>query len=605
MFGGFDMSHGLLLIDKEEGVTSRDVDNEIKKKFHVKSVGHLGTLDPFATGLLVIGLGEGTKMFSYLNDDRKTYIATLKLGEKTDTGDKTGKLIERMSFNNLSNEKIIDVLNSFKGIQLQIPPSYSAKHIDGKRAYDLAREGKEVVLKPQKIEIYSIELIESENDIVVFKCDVSKGTYIRTLGEDIAKRLGTVGHLTGLRRVTVGDFDVSKAKKIDEVNENDIIPVYKSIKESSLFFVDESNEKIILNGNKFKNDSIKSNYFFSFNKIGKLVNFYERDGEEFKCLRGFGISYKNVPVYRLSTLNEIKNDGNGIALAIGEFDCLHKGHLNVLEKLKKSKLKKYVLSFSDDFKTRIRGSNPDFIMSTNNKVDDIKKLGFIDGIIVLDYDENLVKLNPNEFIDNIIKPINTKEIYIGTDFTFGYKGIGKPTDFINQGFKVDIVDLITDNNYKISTTLCKSKLKDGLLEDYVDLCSHYYSFESTVLHGFKEGRKIGFPTLNMSPLNGQIIPKNGVYKTYTIVDGIMYHSMTNIGVHPTINKLDKPIIETTILDNFNKDVYGQKIRIIFERAIREETKFDSIFELKNQLKIDEDICSEGILDLSISDYPLL
>ena len=100
--------------------------------------------------LLVIGLGEGTKMFSYLNDDRKTYIATLKLGEKTDTGDKTGKLIERMSFNNLSNEKIIDVLNSFKGIQLQIPPSYSAKHIDGKRAYDLAREGKKVVLKPQK-----------------------------------------------------------------------------------------------------------------------------------------------------------------------------------------------------------------------------------------------------------------------------------------------------------------------------------------------------------------------------------------------------------------------------------------------------------------------
>lgn len=260
------MSHGLLLIDKEEGVTSRDVDNEIKKKFHVKSVGHLGTLDPFATGLLVIGLGEGTKMFSYLNDDRKTYIATLKLGEKTDTGDKTGKLIERMSFNNLSNEKIIDVLNSFKGIQLQIPPSYSAKHIDGKRAYDLVREGKEVVLKPQKIEIYSIELIESENDIVVFKCDVSKGTYIRTLGEDIAKRLGTVGHLTGLRRVTVGDFDVSKAKKIDEVNENDIIPVYKSIKESSLLFVDESNEKIILNGNKFKNNSIKSNYFFSFNK---------------------------------------------------------------------------------------------------------------------------------------------------------------------------------------------------------------------------------------------------------------------------------------------------------------------------------------------------
>lgn len=104
-------------------------------------------------------------------------------------------------------------------------------------------------------------------------------------------------------------------------------------------------------------------------------------------------------------------------------------------------------------------------------------------------------------------------------------------------------------------------MKDGLLEDYVDLCSHYYSFESTVLHGFKEGRKIGFPTLNMSPLNGQIIPKNGVYKTYTIVDGIMYHSMTNIGVHPTINKLDKPIIETTILDNFNKDVYGQKLEL--------------------------------------------
>ena len=216
------MLDGIFLIDKEAGLTSRKVDNIIGKRYGTHAVGHLGTLDPFATGLLIVAINKGTKLLTYLSDGDKTYEATLKLGQKTSTGDLEGEVVEEKEIPSISKAKLDEVLHSFLGKSKQIPPKFSAIKVNGVPMYKATLQGKEVELKPRDITIYSIEG-NIEGNLIHFTAKVSKGTYIRTLGEDIAEKLGTVGHLISLRRLTVGDISVDQAKKIDDLKDEDII----------------------------------------------------------------------------------------------------------------------------------------------------------------------------------------------------------------------------------------------------------------------------------------------------------------------------------------------------------------------------------------------
>ena len=216
------MLDGIFLIDKEAGLTSRKVDNILGKRYGTHAVGHLGTLDPFATGLLIVAINKGTKLLTYLNDGDKVYEATLLLGKKTSTGDLEGEVVEEKEVPAISKEKLDGVLQSFLGKSQQIPPKYSAIKVNGVPMYKAALQGKEVELKPRDITIYSIKG-DIQGNQIHFIAKVSKGTYIRTLGEDIAEKLGTIGHLISLRRLTVGDISVKQAKKIDDIKDDDII----------------------------------------------------------------------------------------------------------------------------------------------------------------------------------------------------------------------------------------------------------------------------------------------------------------------------------------------------------------------------------------------
>ena len=209
---------GLILINKQKGFTSHDVVNVIRKKLNTKKVGHTGTLDPNATGVLPILIEKGTKISKYLMEHDKTYIATLKLGEKTDTGDSEGQVIEEKSIpKDLRKEDINDVLQSFLGKQKQLPPMYSAIKINGKKLYEYAREGKEVKIEPRNIEIYKIELLEYQNNKIKFEVECSKGTYIRTLCEDISQKLGTVGYMEELQRTKVNTFKIEDSILLDDI----------------------------------------------------------------------------------------------------------------------------------------------------------------------------------------------------------------------------------------------------------------------------------------------------------------------------------------------------------------------------------------------------
>ena len=215
------MLDGIIILNKQKGCTSHDVVAKTKRLLKEK-VGHTGTLDPNATGVLPLLVGQGTKLSAYLIAHDKEYIATLKLGEKRDTADSEGATIEKrqIDYNVLQKEKVEQVLKSFIGKQEQIPPMYSAIKINGKKLYEYARKNESVKLKPRNIEIYQMDLIDIIKDTIVFKVQCSKGTYIRSLCEDIAEKLDTVGYMKELKRTKVGKFDINDSITTEELEQN-------------------------------------------------------------------------------------------------------------------------------------------------------------------------------------------------------------------------------------------------------------------------------------------------------------------------------------------------------------------------------------------------
>ena len=262
---------GVIIINKQKNFTSHDVVNVIRKKLNIKKVGHTGTLDPNATGVLPILVGKATKISKYLIEHDKTYIATIKLGEKTDTGDNEGQVIEeKLVPPDLKKEDINNVLQSFLGKQKQVPPMYSAIKINGKKLYEYAREGKEVKLEAREIEIYKIQLLEYKNSKIKFEVECSKGTYIRTLCEDIAKKLGTVGYMEKLQRTKVNNFKIGDSVLLDDITlenvEEDLIKIEEVFKEKDKIELDNKKLELFLNGVKLTYDLPKDIYRIYNNK---------------------------------------------------------------------------------------------------------------------------------------------------------------------------------------------------------------------------------------------------------------------------------------------------------------------------------------------------
>ena len=271
--------NGILVINKESNMTSRDVVNILTKEFNTKKIGHTGTLDPLAEGVLVICIGKYTKLCDLLTSKYKEYIATIKLGIKTDTADITGKVIEKKDFN-VTQEQIIEVLNSFKGESIQQVPIYSAVKVRGKKLYEYAREGKEVELPKRTINITDIELISFNNDEIVFKSTVSKGTFIRSLIEDICTKLNTVGTMSKLIRTKQGNFRVEESYTLDDIKNNNykLLSLEEVLKDMESIDIDESLLKPVNNGaviNKiFKGDKACLKYD---NKIIAIYKTYDKD----------------------------------------------------------------------------------------------------------------------------------------------------------------------------------------------------------------------------------------------------------------------------------------------------------------------------------------
>ena len=200
------MPTGIIVIDKPQGLTSNGTLQRVRKAFGAKSAGHVGTLDPMATGMLPLCLDEATKVIAEIESGAKCYEFTVRLGSRTDTGDADGRVVEEAAIPGLDAPRVEAVLAKFRGRQSQVPPMYSALKRDGRPLYELARKGVEVERTPRTIEIRRLELAGLRPDALDLVCECAKGTYIRVLGEDIAREMGTLGHLTRLRRTWVEPF---------------------------------------------------------------------------------------------------------------------------------------------------------------------------------------------------------------------------------------------------------------------------------------------------------------------------------------------------------------------------------------------------------------
>ncbi len=248
---------GALFLDKSVGITSHDLVSKVRKVLKVKRVGHTGTLDPFATGLMILCLGRATRLANYLASDVKEYIALAKLGVATDTHDSTGRPIsEPVSTADISLERLKGVLQRFRGVQMQMPPMYSAKKVAGEPLYNLARRGIEIERRAVQIEVSELELLDFDKRDCTFKFRVvcSAGTYVRTLAHDIGKALGCAAHLWELRRTRIGSFTLQEAYTleafIEAVNtgQNALVPPLRLLRGFAIRVADRQELQDVRNG---------------------------------------------------------------------------------------------------------------------------------------------------------------------------------------------------------------------------------------------------------------------------------------------------------------------------------------------------------------------
>lgn len=247
-------------LNKDKGITSQEAVTKVKRFFKVKKAGHAGTLDPLATGILLVCLNEATKITGYLSDLNKEYSAVIKLGESTDTYDSEGKVVRRVADFEVSVSEISKTIKMFIGDIEQTPPMYSAIKLNGEPLYKLARRGIEVEIKPRKVSIYSIALLNYEAPFLSLMVSCSKGTYIRSLCNDIGKVLGVGAHLTELKRTKIGHFTIESSAKLEELpGKNEALHTidYALMHIPAVRLFDTALKKI-KNGNPVREDALES-----------------------------------------------------------------------------------------------------------------------------------------------------------------------------------------------------------------------------------------------------------------------------------------------------------------------------------------------------------
>jgi len=530
--------NGILNIYKEAGFTSHDVVAKLRGILNQKKIGHTGTLDPGAVGVLPICLGKATKLSMVLTDKDKEYVAVLRLGITTDTQDMTGTVLSEKPVA-VHDDKVREVILSFLGSYPQIPPMYSAIKIKGKKLYELARVGKEVERPPRMVDIKELEILRLDLPEVEFRVVCSKGTYVRTLCHDIGEKLGCGGTMAALERTRSGVFTSTDALTLKQI------------------------EQLMQEG-----------------RIEEVIIQIPLSGGVCPTQTSFGSELPPPPT----------------AIAIGKFDGIHLGHQKLLATLFKQKqngLKTVVVTFDPPPEVFFLKAENKQLLTKDEKEELLKEMG-VDSIFYYSMNEVNAAMSAEGFIEEVLlKKLNMAYICAGQDLRFGAGGSGNGDLLLDiakkRGFEAQIIDKIYFEGREISSTFVREAVESGNLGLVYDLLGRSYIFSGKVSEGRKLGRTLGFPTANLAITETKILPPNGVYLSLVSTPNGEFRGISNVGVKPTIDGERRPNVETYIYD-FTDDLYGELIKVKLLEFMRPEKKFASVAELKAQVDSDIEAC---------------
>lgn len=557
---------GLLLVDKPRDWTSHDVVHFVRGRYRLAKVGHGGTLDPMATGLLVLLLGKGTKQSEAVMRGRKTYQGTLTLGVTTHSQDAEGDIAEtRPVPEDLTRQSLEALLPRFTGDIEQIPPMVSALKKDGKPLYKLAREGKEVHRDPRPVTIHSFEITALRLPEVDIRVECSKGTYIRTLAHDLGQALGCGAHLSDLRRTASGDFRVSEALPVESLRDLDLeemkshlLPVDSANSHSSSVTGHSSNVPDGVNPNKAH--------------PGTSTNLNVRCSM-FDVRRSLYESYDSLPQAPL-------------VLAIGAFDGLHLGHEHVIQTARK-------LAASHQARTGIMRFHPHpsrvlypdkapALLCSEDQIPGLLNRQQVDLHLRLPFDATLASQTAETFLRDLFDSIpQLKGIVVGPNWRFGHRGRGDVTMLRQyaapRGVDVEIAAGAQWQGALISSTRIREALRRGDLASATHMLDRHYTLRGTVGHGKKYGRALGFPTANFPPRK-VLLPPPGVYAMHVHVEGRQYAGAGYITHEP-------PLVEVHLLD-YHGDLYGKELEVELVSYQRPATPISDPRTLRDRIAAD-------------------
>lgn len=598
---------GFINLYKPPGFTSHDALNIIRRSFPGTKIGHGGTLDPAATGVLPVCLGKATKLQDMVMGQTKVYEADVIFGLTSLSLDMSGEV--RVTDRNfvLDEENLKTVLKSFVGEQMQLPPAVSAIKQGGVPLYKLARKGQQVELKPRRIVIQEITLKEvyagEQQPRIRIAVTCEKGTYIRSLGRDIGTALGTTAVIDRLVRLAAGDFTVAGAYTLEEIeiltkkrDYSFVMPMDFAVRDLSVYQVKDGKEwKAMTDGNSITEQEMADGKVAVYDMHHVLMAIAEAEN---------GVLLPKKILWQRRKRKESLAEVMGLAhydrkeasaVVIGNFDGVHLGHRFLIEHCVKAAeakgLTSVVFTFYPHPKIFFGAGDHSYLSTGEEKSRIIDGLG-ADVLLTADFDDGFAKISAERFVGEILKDkLHAALVYVGEDFTFGKDGGGDAqtlkTVAAQYGIEVEILPEVTYQGQRIST----SKIKEFLAKGDVIAASHLlggaYTVSGTVSHGNELGRDLGFPTANLDFPPGIFIPKAGVYIAYADYNGVKREAVANVGKRPTVEDGLLPNIEVHILSEV-PDLYGKKLTVTLLCMIREEKKFASLADLSEAIALDRE-----------------
>ncbi len=541
---------GIVLLAKQAGKTSFSSLSSVKRALNTTKVGHTGTLDSFADGLLVVLVGRLTHLVPHITNFDKSYIALVEFGSETDTLDPTGQIIKTGKIP--TKEEVEAVLPQFLGEIAQVPPAYSALHVDGKRASDLMREGKTVELKSRKITISSIKLLDFREKYARIEVSCSKGTYIRSLARDIASACGTVAHLKELRRTRVGPFKLEDAVSDENQIPSQLIDMDMEIARlcgmdccvlSPRYIPDFTNgrplrSKMFVHDFMSDNKSSELAVFYPDGKFGGVVT-RKPFGEKFHLSYGFVIpnsvkdqadsennSKDSCSQMRIFSWEQIVNGkfdklfkNKGISLTIGSFDGSHLGHRSLFDAVisrREKGLVPGVLTFTRSLRGyKNPGTYEGDVVSLSQKIENLALYGFKFAIVV-DFSSEFAKIEGHDFLSVLSENCGLKYLAEGSDFHCGYKGSTGMEDIkkiaSELDFEVDTIASVIFEGERVSSSRIRKCVLEKQFDQVQKMLLKPFELDCTGFN-WEFSQSSSKKVISAQKKGEQLLPPDGTYKT--------------------------------------------------------------------------------------------